>query len=65
MSGQYIKDFPGCPDGWTLHGEMCYRGSETAVGGEQAKLECEALQAVLASVHDAETAGFIDDFVAG
>ena len=60
---QHARDFPGCPAGWTLHGTMCYRGSENVVDGEQAKLACEDRQAVLASVHDQETAEFIDNFM--
>ena len=51
--------FPGCPGGWTLHDEMCYKASEQAVTGDQAKLDCEAMEAVLASVHDEETVNFI------
>ena len=57
--------FPGCPDDWTLHGDRCYKSSENVATGDQAKLECEVMGAVLASVHDEETVSFIRDLLDG
>ena len=44
---------------------MCYKSSENVATGYQAKLECEAMEAVLASVRDEETARFIRDLLGG
>ena len=60
-----LQCFPGCLDGWTLHGDMCYKRSMNEVIGDQAKLECEAMEAVLASVRDEEAARFIMDLLNG
>ena len=57
--------FSGCPDGWTFHVDMCFKGSVHEVTGEEAMIGCEAEQAVLASVHNDETANFIDNLLEG
>ena len=42
---------------------MFYKGSMNETTGDQAKRECEAMEAVLASVHNEETARFISTFM--
>ena len=64
MNGMNVP-FPGCLDGWTFHADMCYKGSSNGATGGQAKSECEALQAVLASVYNEETATFIHTLMNG
>ena len=44
---------------------MCYKGSANRATADQAKSECEALQAVLASVHNEETATYINTLMNG
>ena len=44
---------------------MCYKGSMDRATGDVARLECEAIQALLASVHDEETAIVILNLMAG
>ena len=44
---------------------MCYKGSANQATAGQAKSECEALRAVLASVHNGETATFINTLMNG
>ena len=44
---------------------MCYRGSEGTATGEEAKLACEAEQAILATVDNEEGARLINGLVDG
>ena len=52
-------------EGWTLYNGMCYNGSVNPMKWDEARLECEAQQAVLASVHDEDTARFIKNYMGG
>ena len=59
------QGFAGCPEGWTLHEDMCYKASENTATGDDAKVKCEAMQAVLAFVHSEDTARFLGNIMAG
>ena len=62
---QSMVYYTGCSEGWTLHDDMCYKGSQDRVVWEEAKLECEAMQAVLAFLHNEEVISFIHSLVSG
>ena len=57
--------FSDCRNGWTLYRKMCYTASVKKTTGDKARVECEAMQAVLASVHDEHMATFIVNLTNG
>ena len=38
---------------------MCYKGSKGVVNGDQARRQCESMEAVLVSIHNENTARLI------
>ena len=50
-----------CPSGWHAHGADCYQPQEQDQTMDQARITCQALNAVVATPRDSDTNTFLQE----